>query len=30
VYQDLYNEQFKTVADLTDDEKARLLATADA
>jgi ABC-type multidrug transport system fused ATPase/permease subunit len=30
VYQDLYNEQFKTVADLTEDEKARLLATADA
>jgi subfamily B ATP-binding cassette protein MsbA len=28
VYQDLYNEQFKTVGDLTDDEKARLVALA--
>lgn len=27
LYQDLYNEQFKTVQDLTDDERARLLET---
>ena len=28
VYQDLYNEQFKTVGDLTDEEKARLVTLA--
>jgi hypothetical protein len=28
VYHDLYTEQFKTVGDLTDDEKARLVALA--
>ncbi len=28
VYQDLYTEQFKTVGDLTEDEKARLVALA--
>ena len=30
VYQDLYNEQFKTVSDLSDDDKARLLSVVDS